>query len=817
MRSAVTFLNSVFAPQESGIVVLFSKPAKVSYFMPLDREGWQHEAASTALRIRDEQNVYFAIGVQGARPDRGRGTEAGVVSVTGFWADIDILGPNHAAHTLPTTVEDAWRIIAAVPFKPTVVVYTGGGLQAYWLFREPWQFEDENDRRKVKKMSRAFQRCLQRVARNHGWTMDGTADLVRLLRLPGTYNNKQAEPVLVHYEVMEDGRRYNPSDFEEFVELEADRESKAQVQGLEPEADLSLILAGCPWMHHCKDDAASLSEPEWYRMLSIAGRCKGGLQIAHDLSRPFPKYTETETAEKLKQAIGASGPATCAFIGTDLGQAEYCGKCEHRGTIKSPIILGLHKRAGSAPRPLAQTSAIVNRHIDLLSSDFAVGDLGNAQRLIAVHGNDLRYNHDFAKWLVWDGRRWRIDAAEQARKLAQDTMLEFVRQAMGTGNKDKLSIATLSLKSPQIGYTLREAQPHIFVETAVLDRDPWLLNFHNGTLDLRTGALRQHRREDFLTKVVHYNYLPDAECPAFLRFLEHIMGGGPGASETMLDRAARLIGYLQKAFGYALTGTTSEKVVFIFLGAGNNGKSTLLSTFLKILEEYSVLLQIDTLMVRQENNNTQADLADLRGARFVMTSETEEGQRLAEGRLKRITQGMGKIKATRKYENPVEFPETHKLFMDANHKPVVRGTDNAIWNRLHPVPFSVTIPPGEIDPALPDKLLAEAEGILAWAVAGARRWYREGLGKPEDVESAGRQWRIDMDHLGRFIEERCITGDFARGKARVMYSAYCKWAEEAGERACAETDFSRSLGERGYSKKRTKTGKVYSGIGIAAK
>jgi putative DNA primase/helicase len=146
------------------------------------------------------------------------------------------------------------------------------------------------------------------------------------------------------------------------------------------------------------------------------------------------------------------------------------------------------------------------------------------------------------------------------------------------------------------------------------------------------------------------------------------------------------------------------------------------------MEEYAVLLQIDTLMVRQESNNTQADLADLRGARFVMTSETEEGQRLAEGKLKRITQGMGRIKATRKYENPVEFPESHKLWIDANHLFIVRGTDNAIWNRLHPVPFDTTISRADEDKELPAKLATELEGILAWAVAGAVCWYAEGPG-----------------------------------------------------------------------------------------
>jgi hypothetical protein len=345
---AATFLESIFTGQESGIVALFAKPTMVSYFHHLDRANWQHDAAATAMQVRREHNVYFAIGVQGARPDKGRGKEAGVVSLPGFWADIDILGPNHAALALPPTAEEAWSIINAVPFKPTVVVYTGGGLQPYWLFREPWQFEAEKERRKAKKLSKAFQRFLQGFALDHGWTMDGTADLCRLLRLPGTYNRKQADPVMVRYEVIDGGRRYNPSDFEEFLELEADPELKAHVQGPapeEPKADFLRVLAGCTWMRHCKDDAATLAEPEWYRMLSVVGRCRDGATIAHDLSRPYPKYSEVETAEKLKQAMGASGPTTCAFVENDLGGGDYCSQCNHHGKIKSPVVLGVPKRS----------------------------------------------------------------------------------------------------------------------------------------------------------------------------------------------------------------------------------------------------------------------------------------------------------------------------------------------------------------------------------------------------------------------------------------------------------------------------------------
>ena len=248
-------------------------------------------------------------------------------------------------------------------------------------------------------------------------------------------------------------------------------------------------------------------------------------------------------------------------------------------------------------------------------------------------------------------------------------------------------------------------------------------------------------------------------------------------------------------------------------GSGNNGKTTLLSTFLHLLEEYAVLLQVDTLMVRQESNNTQADLADLRGARFVMTSETEEGQRLSQGKLKRITQGMGKIKATRKYENPIEFSETHKLWMDTNSKPVIRAVDDqATFNRLHPIPFTVTIPKDEIDKELPRKLLAEAEGILAWAVEGAIEWRRNGLGKPPEVTAANDDWKAENDQLGRFIDDRCVVAEPFSGKARQLYMCYREWATEAGETPITETLFGRRLTARGFSKVDRKYGAVYIGI-----
>jgi putative DNA primase/helicase len=221
-------------------------------------------------------------------------------------------------------------------------------------------------------------------------------------------------------------------------------------------------------------------------------------------------------------------------------------------------------------------------------------------------------------------------------------------------------------------------------------------------------------------------------------------------------------------------------------------------------------------MVRQESTNSQADLADLRGARFVQTSETEEGQRLAQGKLKRITQGMGKIKAVRKYENPIEFQETHKLWIDTNRKPTVRDADDkATFNRLHPIPFSVRIPPEQIDRNLLAKLLCEGECILAWAVEGSKLWHNSGLLRPPEVEAARNAWQVESDKLGTFIRDRCVVGENESIQASVLYADYKAWAQSGGEKdVMTSTAFGTKLAARHFEKQKKEHGWIYLGIGI---
>ena len=410
------------------------------------------------------------------------------------------------------------------------------------------------------------------------------------------------------------------------------------------------------------------------------------------------------------------------------------------------------------------------------------------------------------------GSAARRDGQGRATRLAKEVMIEFLRQADAAKDRDLEASAKRSLDAPRIRALLFLAQDEVPLRPQDFDRRKDLLVFKNGTLDLKTGMLGGFERNDFITKLVSHDYLPSAPCPLFLQVLGRLMGAAHDE-----NRAKRLLDALQVFFGYSLTGHTSAKAVFMLIGPKDTGKTTILELFCRLLEEHSQLIRIETLMEgpAQRSLGYRADLADLHGARFVRTSETEEGKRLSEAHLKYITQGMGSIRAERKFENPFDFEESHKLWIDANHKPVIRGTDSSIWDRLFTIPFDIVISSDEKDPQLLEKLLAEAEGILAWAVAGARRWYEGGrrLPCPEEVKNAGEEYRADMDSVGTYLKERCeFGGSFTVGSSE-LYSAYRRAAERAGERPMSHKAFSTRMRNRdGITSEHKECGTVFTGV-----
>jgi hypothetical protein len=335
------FIRRVHGPEPLGWLVLWTRQSKKCKAFDIINETGLDQAVDFcgACAVQD---TYAAVGLQNQEPKvGGRGKEDSVVSLPGFWADVDIAGPSHAAKDLPPTEQEALCLLAAVDFPPSIIVRSGFGLQPYWLFREPFVIETEAERNNLKSLSRSFQQMLRLQARNRGWTLDSTADLCRPLRVPGTFNFKCANDVrLVTAEYFD--RSYCLDDFRELViGLDEGGYQRIKPAPQLPLAKLPLILEGCAWMRHCRDDAQALPEPEWYHMLATISRCEDAEHWAHELSKTYPKYSRRETQRKLKQASSNKvAPVTCSYVQSHLTSGQFCAECLFRGNINSPIAIG---------------------------------------------------------------------------------------------------------------------------------------------------------------------------------------------------------------------------------------------------------------------------------------------------------------------------------------------------------------------------------------------------------------------------------------------------------------------------------------------
>jgi len=273
-----------------------------------------------------------------------------------------------------------------------------------------------------------------------------------------------------------------------------------------------------------------------------------------------------------------------------------------------------------------------------------------------------------------------------------------------------------------------------------------------------------------------------------------------------------MIEFLQRAVGYSLTGETSEQCFFLLYGTGANGKTTFLEVMRTILGDYAMHSPAETFMVKQNGAGIPNDLARLRGARYVTVVESDDGQRIAEPLVKMVTGG-DTITARFLHREFFEFKATFKVWLATNHKPVIRGTDYAIWRRVRMIPFTVTIPEGERDKKLPEKLLSESTAILGWAIEGALLWQKRGLAEPDMVKAATENYREEMDPLADWLAERCVTGPELQGLG--LYSDYEVWAKENGRRPMDGRAFARRLEELGFKRDRRGGRTSFIGLGLS--
>lgn len=467
--------------------------------------------------------------------------------------------------------------------------------------------------------------------------------------------------------------------------------------------------------------------------------------------------------------------------------------------VTAPIGGNGHEPAGELgqPWPVAEPPDL---------DGFALTDLGNAERLASRHGRDLRFCDPWGKWLVWDGQRWKQDDLREIDRRANETVRAIYHAAGNEPDPDRRAAlgkwAGKSEADARRRAMISGGRAFVPILPDALDADPWLLNVDNGTLDLRSGELRAHRRADHITRLAPVDHDPNATAPTWAAFLQRIFAG---------DRD--LIGFLQRAVGYSLTGDTGEQVFFILHGTGANGKSTLLEALAAMMGDYGQKTPTETLLVKH-GGGISNDVARLRGARLVTAVEAEEGQRLAESLVKQLTGG-DTITARFLYQESFEFAPAFKLWLATNHKPTIRGTDYAIWRRVRLIPFTVTIPEKEQDRTLGDKLKAELPGILAWAARGCLDWQREGLGMPEAVKAATAAYQVEQDTLAAWLDECCILAPNATGRAGQLYKSYQTWAEANGEKPMTGHKFGRTLAERGFDKYKDRAGWAYMGLGLA--
>lgn len=409
---------------------------------------------------------------------------------------------------------------------------------------------------------------------------------------------------------------------------------------------------------------------------------------------------------------------------------------------------------------------------------------------------DWRYVAAWGRWLTWTGRRWNEDIVLHVQHLVRG----ICRSAAARADSPRLKARLASASTISAVERIARSDPKHAATVDEWDADIWLLNTVDGVVNLKTGAMRAHDSKDRMTKIT--TATPRGQCTLWLSFLDQVTGGDHD-----------LQAYLQRVAGYCLTGSTQEHAMFFLYGTGSNGKSVFVNTLVTILGDYAANAPMETFMDNR-NDRHPTDLAGLRGARVVTATETEQGRRWNESRIKEITGG-DRITARFMHRDNFTYPPTYKLFMSGNHKPAIRNVDEAMRRRMHLIPFEVTIPRERRDRQLQEKLLKERDGILAWALEGCMQWQRMGLCPPQSVQDATSEYFEGEDAMGRWIEERCVLSANAKSLTAELFNDWKQWADGAGEFVGSQRRFADLLITRGTEKWRNSVGlRGFRGIGL---
>jgi putative DNA primase/helicase len=472
--------------------------------------------------------------------------------------------------------------------------------------------------------------------------------------------------------------------------------------------------------------------------------------------REWPPRTEAEIRAEYRRRVeslralkvgegGNDGLNKVALIAARTHATGVLGEATEAGT-KAELLRVVTEEWESPMAPSEATSTIDSgwgagaADGPLPTCEFALTDVGNAERFVSMHAAGARYQHQRKRWLVWDSRRWKPDEALAVEQLAKETVRSIEDAGFAKRAEADARITALVRRA--------RSEPALVVTQGQLNADPWLLNCRNGTLDLRTGRLRAHRREDMITMVAGADFLGlDERSDALDSFAERVVPD------------PELRAYLFRALGYSLTGSTSEECYFILHGTGQNGKTTLLEMARSLLQDYARNANVSLFLERRFENpdGPTPGLARLVDARFVTAVEPKKNAVMAEGMIKGSTDGSTQT-ARFLHENEFEYATQYKLWLGVNYLPAIRDIDKGIWRRPRVIPFHVQIPDAERDLGLKARLRETAlPALLAACVRGCLEWQRlGGLREPAAVTKAVDEYRDESDYVSAFVRE-CLA------------------------------------------------------------
>ncbi len=510
---------------------------------------------------------------------------------------------------------------------------------------------------------------------------------------------------------------------------------------------------------------------------------------------------------RVKAALNGSKPAAKATQGRVIpnGQrnataTKIAGAMRRQGADRGAIEAALSKLNYETPLSEKEIEAIagsVAKYEPQPDADrdnlLTLTDVGNSERMVALHGKKLRYSYERGLWLLYTGKRWEWDAGGEIIKLAKETARKVYLEAANEPDDNKREALAKHAKASQNNQRIKAmielARAELAIKIEDLNADQYLLNCNNGTINLRTGELKSHNPDDLLTYYIPLDYEPGANSQVWQGFIHRIFEDNEG-----------LISYVQKSLGYSITGCQDEQALWFNHGPGSNGKTTLMGIIIDILGDYAT--EIDPLaFVVDKNSRTGPNeaLASLYNKRFAAATEVKTGMTLDVALIKRMTGGE-MIRCERKFEHGFNFKPTHKLWLSGNHEPRIADTTNSIWNRLKYIPFKATIEEKERIKGLRN-LISRNHGtaVLAWLVEGCRMWQSEGLGEPVEVKEAIQAYRESQDVLHDYLLELCVLESGATILVADLYREYKGWAEKNDIKPMGKITFGNRLKEKGLT------------------